>query len=257
MTYATAENLVDQKHTSKHINDRRASMLVFHSMALPTQDALDIVLGQSEYEVSVHYAITPDGTVHQGADEGQRAWHAGASCWRGITDINSLSIGIELIVNDPDNRFDTTPFTEAQLAKAVALSQDITARHKIHPSMIVGHRDIAPDRKPDPGKLFPWQKFSENSVGIWPKIEADLDQETLDAPLNQNDITLFLLQLERYGYGVTTYGPDAVIAAYQTRFTPDRLTEPSMGKIGEDITTAPLLVSDLLRAEALAACVYA
>jgi len=160
-----------------------------------------------------------------------------------------------MIVNDPDNRFDQTPFTRAQIDAAIALGEQICERNKISPELVLGHRDIAPDRKPDPGKLFPWQELAKHGLGVWPQIQSDDKSE--DSVLTQEEITAFLINLERFGYGVSIYGANPVIAAYQCRFTPNRVTTPSMGKIGEAITTAPLLKSDLLRSEALVKTVYA
>ena len=135
------------------------------------RDALDI-LCDPEREVSAHYLLDEDGTVYQLVPEARRAWHAGVSFWRGDRDVNSSSIGIE--IQNPGERFGLKPFPEVQLSALIPLCRDIIERHRLEPVNVVGHSDIAPGRKRDPGPLFPWARLAAARIGLWPQgIEGD------------------------------------------------------------------------------------
>lgn len=136
------------------------SMLVIHSMAFSATKVRAIL---EKDKLSSHYIIDYDGTIYQCVDESKRAWHAGISYWRGETDINSCSIGIELC--HPD--LGQTDFPQIQINSLIALCQDILKRHNIRPQMVVGHSDIAPSRKADPGKNFPWSTLAKSNIGLW------------------------------------------------------------------------------------------
>lgn len=149
-------------HPLPFFNERKLpiNMLVIHSMAHPAEEG---IVQLHNLQLSSHYVVDYDGTVYQCVDEEKRAWHAGVSFWRGETDINSASIGIE--VCHPTLGQDTFP--DVQIRNLIKLCHDIIIRHNIAPQMIVGHSDIAPLRKPDPGKCFPWQQFSKEGIGLW------------------------------------------------------------------------------------------
>ncbi len=117
-------------------------------------------------EVSAHYLVDEDGTTYQLVPESQRAWHAGRSYWRGISDVNSASIGVEVV--NPGHEYGYRPFPATQVDGIAALCRDIMDRHDIPAQNVVGHSDIAPGRKLDPGELFPWAELANAGIGVWP-----------------------------------------------------------------------------------------
>jgi N-acetylmuramoyl-L-alanine amidase len=184
--------------------------LVLHYTELPLQDSLD-VLGDAtrEHRVSAHYVVAEDGTAYRLVSEERVAWHAGRSHWRGREALNGTSIGIE-IVNLHGDRHD---YPRAQIAALIELCRGILARHPgIVPRNVVGHSDIAPKRKMDPGLRFPWATLALSSIGLWPRAAT--------APL-EGDVQA---ALERFGYppavGVTTAD---IVASFQRRFRPSRV----------------------------------
>lgn len=147
-------------------------MLVLHYTGMRSaQDALKRLCDKSS-DVSAHWLVEEDGTLHALVPENRRAWHAGVSSWRGRTDINSRSIGIEIV--NPGHEFGYRPFPDAQIAAVIALCQAILARHPgIPPRNVVGHSDVAPLRKEDPGELFDWKRLAAAGIGLWPQpVEA-------------------------------------------------------------------------------------
>ncbi|WP_425405632.1 N-acetylmuramoyl-L-alanine amidase [Hwanghaeella sp.] len=146
-------------------------MLVLHYTDTESaEDALEILCDPSK-EVSAHYLIDEDGTVYRLVAEEKRAWHAGLSYWRGQRDVNSHSIGIEL--QNPGERFGYRPFAEPQMAALISLCRGILQRWQIPSRNVVGHSDIACDRKHDPGHLFNWQGLARAGIGFWPdKFDA-------------------------------------------------------------------------------------
>ena len=151
-----------KKADLQHYNQRQypIDMLVIHSMA---HDAPEGIARLDELELSSHYIVDYDGTIFQCVDESKRAWHAGVSSWKGLDDINSRSIGIEVC----HRSLGQSDFNKKQIKSLIILCKDIIERNKIAPTMIVGHSDIAPNRKPDPGKAFPWQELAAHNIGIW------------------------------------------------------------------------------------------
>ena len=177
-------------------------LLVLHYTGM-TSAALALErLCDPQAEVSAHYLIDEDGAVHALVAEEMRAWHAGQGWWRGETDVNSRSIGIELV--NPGHDFGYRPFPAAQIAALIALAGEILARHPIPPRNVLGHSDLAPRRKRDPGELFPWRDLAQAGIGLWPSPGT--------APADP------LAALAEWGYDVTD--PAAAIAAFQRRFRP-------------------------------------
>ena len=142
-------------------------MLVLHYTGMTSAQAALDRLTDPAAKVSAHYVIDEDGAVYHLVDEARRAWHAGLSFWRGHADVNSRSIGIELV--NPGHEFGYRAFPAAQMAALVELAQAILARRPtISARNVVGHADVAPARKEDPGELFDWRGLAENGVGLWP-----------------------------------------------------------------------------------------
>src|SRR5688500_4336755 len=149
------------------------SMIVLHYTGMPDcQAALDRMTSP-EAKVSAHYCVDEDGTIYRMVDERRRAWHAGRSRWRGVTDINSASVGIEIV--NPGHEFGYRPFPDEQIAALIPLVADIKERHGIGRGNVVGHSDIAPARKEDPGELFPWCAFARRRLQLPNQTRALMD----------------------------------------------------------------------------------
>ena len=133
-------------------------MLVLHYTGMKTAEAALERLCDPAAKVSAHYTIDEDGTVYAHVPEARRAWHAGVSFWAGATDINSRSIGIELV--NPGHEFGYRDFPDAQIAALITLCHGILLRHPIPSARVLGHSDVAPARKEDPGELFPWERLA-------------------------------------------------------------------------------------------------
>ncbi len=204
-----AYRLVECPSPNHDARDANVDMLVLHYTGMKTADEALARLTDPEAKVSAHYTIGRDGRVFRHVPEERRAWHAGVSYWAGARNINSRSIGIELV--NPGHEFGYIPFTDEQIAALIDIAQGIMARHRISPARVVGHSDVAPSRKKDPGELFPWRALAEYGIGLWP----DPGIET--APLNA---------LALFGYGLP---PDVdcsekdAVAAFQRRFRTKRI----------------------------------
>ena len=185
------------------------TMIVLHYTGMESAEAAIARLTDPAAEVSAHYLIDEDGTVHALVPEDKRAWHAGASHWRGITDVNSASVGIELV--NPGHEFGYRDFPDAQIDALIPLMEDIKQRHGITRGNIVGHSDVAPTRKQDPGELFPWGKLARVRLAMPRPTRNLMDPLWTDAG--------FLLALERFGYEVTD--KLAAVVAFQRRFRPE------------------------------------
>jgi len=184
-------------------------MLVLHYTGMKTADEALARLCDPAAKVSAHYTIGRDGRVFAHVPEARRAWHAGVSFWAGESNVNARSIGIELV--NPGHEFGYVPFTESQIAALIDLSKAVLARHPIAPRRVVGHSDVAPARKTDPGELFPWKHLADYGIGVWPAADHRELREPVEAAL------------ARYGYGLPPYTDvplEAVIAAFQRHFRP-------------------------------------
>ena len=162
---------------SPNFNERPAGVLidilVLHYTGMPTAEGALERLCDPAAKVSAHYTIDEDGTVYRHVAEEKRAWHAGVSFWAGVRDINDRSIGIELV--NPGHEFGYRPFPAAQIDALIPLCRGILARHAIPPRHVLGHADVAPARKEDPGELFPWQALGAAGIGLWPTPAPDAD----------------------------------------------------------------------------------
>jgi len=184
-------------------------MLVLHYTGMQSAESALDRLCDPEAKVSAHYVIDEDGAVAPLVSEYSRAWHAGEAFWRGETDINARSIGIELV--NPGHEFGYRDFPEVQMAALVDLALDILARHPIPARNVVGHSDVSPRRKTDPGELFDWAGLARAGVGLWPgqAEPAEADQARV------------LEWLAAFGYD-SSEGSQA-IAAFQRHFRPETI----------------------------------
>lgn len=189
-------------------------MLVLHYTGMRTGDEALRRLCDPGAKVSAHYMIEEDGRVFRLVPEDRRAWHAGVACWAGRRDINARSIGIELV--NPGHEFGYRDFTAQQMGSLVILCTDILARHAIAPERVLGHSDVAPARKQDPGERFDWAALARAGIGLWPG-ELSLADGAPSEPA-------FLEQLALFGYATDDAPPQEVIAAFQRHFRPSAVT---------------------------------
>ncbi|WP_112287285.1 N-acetylmuramoyl-L-alanine amidase (plasmid) [Rahnella variigena] len=209
--------------------DQRIRFLVIHYTAEDFHNALNTL---TDEHVSAHYLIPAKPPLEDGkpvawqlVPENMRAWHAGASGWRGRTNLNDTSVGIELENKGYSHYLlgkKFYPFPPAQIDLLANLSKEIVARYQIEPRNVVGHSDIAPQRKDDPGPLFPWQEMAKRGVGAWP--DANVVKQYLAGrnPQQPVDQAYLLALLKAYGYTVddnmTPQQQKRVIAAFQMHF---------------------------------------
>jgi N-acetylmuramoyl-L-alanine amidase len=187
------------------------SILVLHYTGMPDAAGAIARLTDPAAKVSSHYLIAEDGQILRLVAEDKRAWHAGKSHWRGLDNLNSASIGIEIV--NPGHEFGYRPFPEAQIDALIPLVSDIVGRYGITRGNVVGHSDIAPARKQDPGELFPWYRLAKLRLALPRPTKNLMDPHWSDAG--------FLLALNRFGYDITD--PLAATVAFQRRFRPELL----------------------------------
>jgi N-acetylmuramoyl-L-alanine amidase len=187
------------------------TMLVLHYTGMRDGASAIQRLRSAESGVSSHYVVAEDGQILRLVPEDKRAWHAGKSWWRGVTDINSASVGIEIV--NPGHEFGYRPFPIPQIDALIPLVADIARRHNIRPPYVVGHSDIAPVRKVDPGELFPWGRLAKLGLAMARPTKNLMDPHWTDGG--------FLLALERFGYDV--HDPKKAVIAFQRRYRPELL----------------------------------
>lgn len=218
---------IDRSHSSAN-HDSRIQFVVLHYTNASLERSLALL---THGEVSSHYLVGDDrdATVYQLVDESRRSWHAGESQWQGRTWLNSSSIGIEIVnpgYTDTPNGRVWHPYSEAQVQSLIALLKGIVQRNNISPEHIIGHSDIAPLRKLDPGPMFPWKRLADAGLGVWPNAQAVARQQVFfDA--NPPSVLWYQQQLARFGYAIEQNGEldvatRHVIAAFQMRFRPQR-----------------------------------
>lgn len=232
---------------SPNFDARKAppDMIVLHYTGMRGGEAALARLRDPAAKVSAHYLVEEDGRVFSLVAEERRAWHAGKSFWRGENDINSVSIGVEIV--NPGHEFGYRPFPDAQIAAVIELLGEVCGRWDVADARILGHSDVAPGRKQDPGELFPWKRLAEAGHGLWVEPPA-----SPGAPLSLGDegTGVFALQagLTRLGYdsapsGRFDEGTATIVEAFQRHWRPARVDGVADGE-----TRARLV--NLLRAAA-------
>jgi N-acetylmuramoyl-L-alanine amidase len=216
------DELVHREAPSPNWNERMlpVTMVVLHYTEMETAEASLDRLCDANAQVSAHYLIGEDGEVVGLVPEEKRAWHAGASFWRGLRDVNSASIGIEL--QHPGHGLGYRPFADEQIDALVPLLHRIIHAHDIPRANVVGHSDVAPARKSDPGELFPWDRLAEYRLCLGRPQKLELGDPF------PND-GAFYLALERFGYDITD-GHKAV-EAFQRRWRPERIDGQVDGQV--------------------------
>jgi N-acetylmuramoyl-L-alanine amidase len=225
---------IDQTHKSPNFNERALpiSQLVLHYTGMETGQAALERLCDADAKVSAHYLVFENGRIAQLVEEEKRAWHAGVGNWRGIKDINSSSIGIE-IVNGGHNFPNVNglpPYSDAQINAVIALSKAILERYHIQPWNIIGHSDLAPERKEDPGEHFPWGGLAAAGIGLWADFEADPDPRTLFEPGDRDrGVSIIQQGLAQIGYDIAVTGQfdertKFVMMAFQRHWRPSNIS---------------------------------
>lgn len=219
---------IDTSHSSIG-HDSRVQFIVLHYTSTGLPRSLELLSGR---DVSSHYLIGESpATIYRLVDEDRRAWHAGESEWNGRTWLNATSIGIELVnqgyEQSADGRRLWYPYSQAQIDALVVLLKDIMARHGLKPGAIIGHSDIAPQRKVDPGPLFPWRRLAEEGLVPWPDAGAVAAAQAHYAAAGLPAIGWFQEALAAQGYRVPRHGhlddeTRNVIAAFQMKYRPTR-----------------------------------
>ncbi len=213
----------------------RIELLIVHYTGMPTADGARARLCDAAAKVSSHYLIYETGEIFRLVAEDRRAWHAGAGGWRGQGDVNSRSIGIELV--NPGHEHGYRPFPPAQMGAFVTLAHGILTRHPIDAQGVLGHSDVAPARKTDPGELFDWRGLAADGIGLWPDLAAKPAPGPAGLTLGATGDAVRDLQskLAAYGYEIPIdgiYGNDTmlVVSAFQRHFRPWRIDGQTDGE---------------------------
>ena len=202
------------------------SLLVLHYTGMETGARALAHMCSEAAKVSAHYMVEEDGRIFGLVDEDRRAWHAGVSSWDGEANINSASVGIEIVNGGHD--FGLPEFSKAQIDAVIELSKAVIERHDISPFGIVAHSDIAPARKQDPGEKFPWALLAQQGVGFWPDVKSDDRRVLCKIGAQGRDVTILQKGLAYLGYGIGITGiwdedTNLVIAALQRRYRPEKV----------------------------------
>jgi len=235
----TGSALPISERSSPNHGERKSGpvdILLLHYTGMADADQALDWLCDTQSGVSCHYFIHEDGRIVRLVDEGQRAWHAGASCWAGESDINSRSIGLEIAnyghaaLADP-----ATPapaalpaFPDPQIDAVIALCADILARHEIPPYRVLAHSDVAPARKEDPGEAFPWARLAEAGIGHWVEPEPVRGGRFISLGDCGEPVEALQSMLALYGYEIPVSGrfdetTKQVVMAFQRHFRPERV----------------------------------
>lgn len=202
----------------------RADMIILHYTGMISGDAAEAWLCDPASEVSSHYLIHEDGRIVQMVRESDRAWHAGKSSWRGVTDINSCSVGIEIV--NPGHTIGYVDFTDAQIEAVTELCRSILGRHNVPPERVLAHSDVAPGRKIDPGERFPWGKLFHAGIGHFVAPLPIGGGRFLSTGDRGEPVEALQSMLALYGYGIEISGTfdaatQVVVAAFQRHFRPE------------------------------------
>ncbi|PKP82902.1 MAG: N-acetylmuramoyl-L-alanine amidase [Alphaproteobacteria bacterium HGW-Alphaproteobacteria-18] len=209
---APSPNFDDRKHP--------VTLLVLHYTGMESGDAALARMRDPEAKVSAHYMVWEDGRIVRLVAENDRAWHAGVSRWQGLEDLNSRSIGIEIVNGGHDYPAPgggLPPYPDAQISAVIALAREIMAHHDIPPTGLVAHSDIAPARKIDPGEHFPWQRLAKAGLGLWPQPETGAS-----CVWSGGDTSRLNTQLAAIGYDLADI--PAALRAFQRRWMPAAIT---------------------------------
>lgn len=235
---------------SPNFNDRPKGVssinsLVMHYTGMKTAQEALLRLCDPSFKVSAHYMVYENGEIVNLVPDEKRAWHAGISCWRGKAGLNDSSIGIEIV--NKGHEFGYEPFTDEQINSVIELSANLISKYNIEQRNIIGHSDIAPSRKQDPGELFPWKQLSSNNIGLWPKVKVLWKKNKILIKSGSEGVSVADIQsrLQKYGYHIRVdgnYGSkmEDVVTTFKRHFVPenlssdwDKLSDCSLNKLIE------------------------
>ncbi|MGB9990520.1 N-acetylmuramoyl-L-alanine amidase [Massilia sp. SM-13] len=216
--------VIDHSLVSKGQNSRVRFIVIHYTVS----DLPRSIMLLTEKEVSAHYLLTDEQKpkMYGLVDEKNSAWHAGVSSWKSYSNLNNSSIGIEIVnpgfTETPDGKRTYFPFPQAQMDQLIPLLKDLVARHKVAPENILGHSDIAPQRKQDPGPLFPWKQLADAGLIQWPAADA-VAAARAQFENNVPDAAWFQKKLAQHGYAVPQTGvmdkaTYNVLVAFQTKY---------------------------------------
>ena len=215
---------------SPNFGERRGSArpdsIVLHYTGMPTAEGALALLRDPDSQVSAHYFVWESGEIAQLVAEDKRAWHAGAGFWAGVSDVNSASIGVEIVNAGHDGAL--PPFPRRQIDAVIALCRDVASRRSIRRERILAHSDVAPARKRDPGEKFPWDVLARAGVGHWTEPAEIAGGALIGAGEEGPPVRALQAMLALYGYGAALTGvydaqTRAVVAAFQRHFRPARV----------------------------------
>ncbi|MBN9243307.1 MAG: N-acetylmuramoyl-L-alanine amidase [Mesorhizobium sp.] len=230
MSAFSADHPGAEARPSPNFGERRGGavpdMIVLHYTGMTTGQAAEDWLCNPASEVSSHYLVHEDGRIVQMVREADRAWHAGKSFWQGVTDINSCSVGIEIV--NPGHGLGYVPFPKRQIDAVIALCAGIRDRHRIRPERVLAHSDVAPGRKIDPGEKFPWRRLFDAGIGHFVPASPIRRGPTLVEGDGGSAVEEAQAQLALYGYGIDITGnfddrTRIVVEAFQRHFRPRKV----------------------------------
>lgn len=224
-------NLIDRPSPNFDARARDVDMLILHYTGMKTGEEAMQRLCDPEAKVSAHYTVEEDGRVFAHVAEDKRAWHAGISCWKGEGDVNSRSIGIEIV--NPGHEFGYRAFPAPQIHSVIELCKGVLTRHAIPVAHVLGHSDVAPARKEDPGELFPWARLAEEGIGLWVHA-SESGTGMMGEHSSAEEVRALQEQLARFGYCLKVdgiYGAETrtVVTAFQRHFNPGDIGTPDEG----------------------------
>jgi N-acetylmuramoyl-L-alanine amidase len=221
-----ASDVVPSPNYGERNKGRDLDMIVLHYTGMPDAEGAITRLCTAGTDVSSHYIVLEDGRIVQCVPESKRAWHAGISCWAGEEDLNSCSIGIEIVNGGHDWGYPDFPLR--QIAAVIALCRGIMLRRNVPSHRVLAHSDVAPARKKDPGEKFPWHSLANSGVGHWVQPAPITRGEALMLGSISDDVQNLQMALAKYGYSVPVSGKYdgptmEVVTAFQRHFRPARV----------------------------------
>ena len=220
-------DVVPSPNHNERVGHGRPDMIVLHYTGMATaQDALERLCSLDDPRVSSHYLVYEDGRILQLVPEARRAQHAGVSSWEGETDINSRSVGIEIV--NPGHDLGYPDFPDRQIEVVIALCRDILKRRPVRADRVVAHSDVAPSRKQDPGEKFPWARLHAAGVGHWVEPAPLTHPHGLSLGASGPAVAELQALLAKYGYGIPSVGAfdkpmHEVVVGFQRHFRPARI----------------------------------
>jgi N-acetylmuramoyl-L-alanine amidase len=220
-------SVVTSPNQNQRVGALKPSIIVLHYTGMRSAHAALERLCSPQSQVSTHYFVFENGRVVQCVPEARRAWHAGISLWRGADDVNSRSVGIEIV--NPGHEHGYADFPAQQIAAVIALCTDIIRRNDILPQDVLAHSDVAPARKEDPGEKFPWAMLHASGVGHWvAPAAASMSGPRLGPGDSGSEVETLQRALSGYGYGLDCTGcydqsTETIVRAFQRHFRPERI----------------------------------